>query len=101
MPRLQPVPELNRIKLLKFPSLATEMIIKEMDFVDALQLSLSSSRCKRMTSWARNRTPVGKTDLKGNEMGFSFQHKKCSKHIRSMSTFFFFHISMPFESTST
>ncbi|CAP36800.2 Protein CBG19579 [Caenorhabditis briggsae] len=62
MPRLQPVPELNRIKLLKFPSLATEMIIKEMDFVDALQLSLSSSRCKRMTSWARNRTPVGKTE---------------------------------------
>ncbi|ULU07874.1 hypothetical protein L3Y34_019126 [Caenorhabditis briggsae] len=94
MPRLQPVPELNRIKLLKFPSLATEMIIKEMDFVDALQLSLSSSRCKRMTSWARNRTPVGKTEQL--KIGIDMENS-----IRSMSTFFFFHISMPFESTST
>ncbi|PIC47719.1 hypothetical protein B9Z55_006968 [Caenorhabditis nigoni] len=53
-----PVPDLNRIKLLKFPSLVTEMIINEMSFVDALELSLSSARCKRMVSSARNKTPM-------------------------------------------
>ncbi|CAO4366511.1 unnamed protein product [Caenorhabditis nigoni] len=51
-------PDMNRIKLLQFPSLVTDMIIKEMSFVDALELSLSSARCKRMVSSARKRTPV-------------------------------------------
>ncbi|CAO4366514.1 unnamed protein product [Caenorhabditis nigoni] len=57
MPRRRPEIEQNKIKLLKFPSLVTEMIIKEMSFVDVLQFSLSSARCKRMASSARNRTP--------------------------------------------
>ncbi|ULU07875.1 hypothetical protein L3Y34_019127 [Caenorhabditis briggsae] len=58
MVRRQLVPDLNRINILKFPSLVTEMIINEMGFVDALQLSLSSARCKRTTSSARNKTPM-------------------------------------------